>query len=297
MKNNPFTGVGTAIITPFRDGQVDFTALTFHVNRQIAMGIDFLVPCGTTGESPTLDHEEHNSVIEMTVALAKGRVPIMAGTGSNSTKEAVALTKGAKKAGADAVLVVSPYYNKPEPDGMLDYYRQVSYVGLPVYLYDIPGRTGRGVTTKVIIQLAEEGVIAGMKWASGNLEQAKEIIENVPSDFAMLSGDDANTLDLINIGGVGVISVTSNVAPSAMVNMVKFALTDEKEKAKKCFDILLPLMNGLFVESNPQPVKTAMALLYPEIFLEAFRSPMTPMRIGNRQQLQELLAQYNEDDH
>lgn len=287
----PFTGVGTALVTPFQNGNVDRKALVHHVNRQITGGVDFLVPCGTTGESPTLDHGEHLDVIEMTVDSAAGRVPIMAGTGSNSTKEAVELTEGAKKAGASAVLTVFPYYNRPEPAGQLDYYRAIASCGLPVFLYDIPGRCGRMIDFDVLCRLADERTIAGMKWASGDRQQARDIIANTPDEFIMLSGDDANTLELIEMGGHGVISVTSNVVPTHMSVFVNLALSGDVN-AKIDHDILKPLMKGLFTETNPQPVKTALAILYPEIFNEEFRSPIMPMRPDNRARLLDLLVNY-----
>jgi 4-hydroxy-tetrahydrodipicolinate synthase len=264
--------------------------MSFLINHQIANGIDFLVPCGTTGESSTLSHEEHLDVIAYTVIVNDGRVPILAGTGSNSTGESVHLTKMAKKLGADGVLVVSPYYTKPMEAGFLDYYRKIAAVGLPVILYDIPGRTAKRVPTAVIVKLAKEGSIAGIKWASGDELQLKEIVKKVPADFSVLSGDDKNTLTLMKAGGDGVISVVSHIIPREMSLFVK-AMQEKKWKMAEQFQQqYLPLMEGMFIETNPMPVKTAMSLLYPEYFSPIFGSPMAPMEKHNVEKLKKVLT-------
>ncbi|MDX1607733.1 MAG: 4-hydroxy-tetrahydrodipicolinate synthase, partial [Candidatus Spechtbacterales bacterium] len=223
MTNKKFSGLGTALITPFNEtGDIDYDILTFLVRQQLKGGVDFLVPCGTTGESPTLSHREHLEVIEHTFYVTDNAVPILAGTGSNSTHEAVRLTREAKKLGADGSLAVAPYYNKPEPAGHRHYYESIAEVGLPVILYDIPGRTGRGVPTELIVDLANEGVIKGVKWASGDHNQLVDIINNTPEDFTVLSGDDAYTYGLLALGGNGAISVLSNLLPQEMSSMVQF---------------------------------------------------------------------------
>lgn len=289
-----FSGLGTALITPFvyQGGPVDYQALERLIDDQIEGGVDFLVPCGTTGESPTLTAAEHVEVIRFCVETVQGRVPVLAGTGSNSTAEAVRYTEEAKEAGANGVLVVSPYYNKPMAAGYLDYYRQVAQVGLPVVLYDIPGRTAKGVPTDVIIQLAREGSICGIKWASGNLEQLEAIIANRPDGFTVLSGDDNRTVELMKLGGNGVISVVSHLIPSQLKELINDALAGRWERADSLNAHLLPLMKAMFIETNPQPVKTAAAMMHPRIFGEYFRSPMMPMEDGTRAELEGMLQAY-----
>lgn len=289
-----FQGLGVAMITPFRDGKVDYTAIGFLISSLLDGGVNFLVPCGTTGESPTLSHEEHVEVIKATVRVASGRRPVLAGTGANSTQEAVELTIAAKEAGADGALVVSPYYNKPMSAGFLDYYRQIAKVGLPVILYDIPGRTAKGVPTNVILQLAHEGSIQGIKWASGDIDQLMQIIQGAPDGFDILSGDDNLTFALMALGGNGVISVAGNIIPARMSNFIR-ALENENgiwpQSRKKHYD-LLKLMKTMFVETNPITVKTAAHLMHPEIFAEEFRSPMLPMEPATRDKLAKVLAEY-----
>lgn len=293
MKN--FRGLGTALITPFnKDGGVYWEALERLVVSQINKGVDFLVPCGTTGESPTLNFDEHKKIMAVVVAAAKranGGAKILAGTGANSTEESVDLTKEAKKVGADGVLVVSPYYNKPMPAGFLDYYRQIAKVGLPVVLYDIPGRTAKGVPTDVILQLAKEGSIYGLKWASGDINQLMDVIKGAPDDFTVLSGDDNLTFPLMALGGDGVISVLSNLIPERMSAFVKMMLNEEWDAAREEHYWLLDLMRAMFIETNPIPVKTAMALagMLP---LAVFRSPMSEMAPANLEKLKAILKNY-----
>lgn len=291
-----FQGLGTALTTPFKgDGKVDYEALERLIITQVKEGVNFLVPCGTTGESPTLNHNEHKKVIAFTVTTAKrmkGGFPVLAGTGSNSTDEAVELTLEAKKAGADGVLVVSPYYNKPMPAGFLDYYRQIAAVGLPVILYDIPGRTAKGVPTDVILQLAKEGVICGIKWASGDINQLMDVIKNRPDGFTVLSGDDNLTFPLMALGGNGVISVLSNLVPADMARFIGLVKNSNREVAKEEHFRLLDLMRAMFIETNPIPVKTAMSLMSPEIFKANFRSPMCEMAPENKAKLEKVLRIY-----
>lgn len=287
-----FNGLGVAIVTPFRDGKVDYKALKLLIDFLIKGGVDFLVPCGTTGESPTLDYNEHVVIIKMTVNETKGRIPVLAGTGANCTGEAVALTEAAKHAGADGALVVSPYYNKPMSAGFLDYYRQIAEVGLPVILYDIPGRTAKGVPTDVILKLAHEGAIKGIKWASGDFNQLMQIIHNTPVEFSVLSGDDSFTLPLMALGGHGVISVVGNIIPKDMSKFISALRQGDIKFGKEEHYRLLKLMQAMFLETNPIPVKTALSFMYPKVFAEEFRSPMTQMEQSPRNMLIDVLRKY-----
>ncbi|MDD4900965.1 MAG: 4-hydroxy-tetrahydrodipicolinate synthase [Patescibacteria group bacterium] len=290
-------GVGTALITPFREnGAVCYPAFKFLVEKQINGSVNFLVPCGTTGESPTLDHAEHQEVIARVIKEVDGRVPVLAGTGSNSTAEAVSLTIAAKKFGADGVLAVMPYYNKPTPDGIKDYYRQVAKVGLPVVLYDIPGRCGGAmVPAQIILELAREGTICGLKWASGNLDQLQDVLSDRPENFRLMSGDDNLTYPAMCLGANGVISVASNLVPREITGLVyESRLRDigMQSKARRRHFKLLPLMRAMFLETNPIPVKTALAMMYPEQVKMVFRSPLVPMAPENQAKLRVVLEQY-----
>ncbi len=288
--NQMFKGVGVALITPFcKDGNIDFAALGWLIDQMIESGVDFLVPCGTTGESATLSHSEHNKVIRFTVERAGGRVPVMAGTGSNNTIEAVELTRIAKENGADAALVVSPYFNRPGPNGMLAHYRRIADVGLPIFLYDIPKRTGEAVPTVVIKRLAAEGVIVGLKWASGDKDQLIELIDYLPKEFIALSGDDALTLDAMELGAKGVISVAAHVFPEKVKEMCDLATSRDFEAARFVHEHLLPIFEALFIEVNPQPVKEALAMMYPAIVLSVFRLPMVPLRQNSHCALAQVL--------
>jgi 4-hydroxy-tetrahydrodipicolinate synthase len=303
MSEKLFSGVGTALVTPF-DGnlQIDKTALEFLVEKQIDAGVDFLVPCGTTGESPTLSHGEHIDVIKSVIKQVAGRVSILAGTGSNSTEEAVALTTGAREVGADGALVVSPYYNKPTLRGLRDYYERVFNVGLPVILYDIPSRTAREVPTELMIELANEGIIQGVKWTRWTDEdfiQLERLIAETPNDFSVLSGDDAQTLRLMYLGGDGVISVVSNLIPrsikqlaSAIKETKKVYLMSPIAHSQKFSRELLPLIKAMFIETNPIPVKTALSITYPSVFGANFRSPMCQMESENLEKLEKALADF-----
>lgn len=294
MKKNKFTGLGTALVTPFgQNCSVDKAALKVLVEQQIAGGVDFFVPCGTTGESPTLTHEEHIKVIESVVQIVNGIVPVLAGTGSNNTVEAVHLTKEAKRVGADGVLVVSPYYNKPTQAGIRDYYLQVAKVGLPVVLYDIPGRCGgSGVSAETILCLAHNKIICGLKWASGNLEQLQEVLAGRPRGFTVLSGDDNLTFTAMALGADGVISVLSNLLPKVMWKFVRAIINCDREGSRQEHYRLLPLMRAMFLETNPIPVKTALAWVYPGVYKEAFRSPLVAMRMENKEKLRRALEKY-----
>jgi 4-hydroxy-tetrahydrodipicolinate synthase len=270
----PWTGVGTALVTPFtRNGEVDEAAVRRLARRQIDEGVHFLVPCGTTGESPTLTHEEHLRVVELVVAEASGKVPVLAGAGGYNTREVAELARALEHLGVQGLLSVTPYYNKPTQEGLVKHYETIaSSTSLPIILYNVPGRTGCNIEPRTLARLASVPNIAGVKEASGNMTQMCEVCHAVPADFIVLSGDDALTLPLMAVGGRGVISVASNVAPGPMVKMVEAAERGDMAAARAAHQQMLPLMLVNFVESNPIPVKAAMAMLG---LLEAnYRLPM-----------------------
>ncbi|MBO8436896.1 MAG: 4-hydroxy-tetrahydrodipicolinate synthase [Spirochaetes bacterium] len=270
-----FKGVYTALITPFTDlGTVDYKSLENIVNHQIEEGIDGLVPCGTTGESPTLSHEEHDRVIAQTVKYAAGRVPVIAGTGSNSTTEAIRLSQHAEDSGVDAVLLVNPYYNKPTQKGLFLHFKAIANsVKIPCILYNIKGRTGVNLETETLVRLTEECQnIVAVKEASGSLEQMKAVIEATNENFRVLSGDDNLALELIKLGGDGVISVASNLFPQKMATMVHAALEHREEEAERLASWFAPFFKACFLETNPIPIKTAMARY--GWCRESFRLPM-----------------------
>jgi 4-hydroxy-tetrahydrodipicolinate synthase len=269
-------GVFTALITPFdRQGAVDEAAYRKLIERQLAAGISGIVPCGTTGESPTLDFEEHERVIDVAVEMAKGKATVIAGTGSNCTDEAIELSVHAEKAGADAVLLVNPYYNKPTQLGMFRHFKAIAEsISIPVVLYNIQGRTGVNLETKTLVALANEcSNIIAVKEASGNLAQMKDVIASTKQPgFTVLSGDDSMTLDLIAAGGHGVISVTSNLLPEKMMDMVTRALKGDLAGARALHDEMSELFCYLFIETNPIPVKTVAAMM--GMCEENFRLPL-----------------------
>jgi 4-hydroxy-tetrahydrodipicolinate synthase len=256
-----FTGTGTALVTPFRqDGSLDEPTLRALIKRQIDAGIDFLVPCGTTGESPTLTHEEHLRVVEIAVELAKGRVPVLAGAGGYNTAEVIALARELAEIGADGILSVTPYYNKPTQEGLFQHYKAIAGgTSLPIVVYSVQGRTGVNVEPATVRRLAAIENIVGIKEASGNISQMAAILNAVPGDFNVLSGDDAITLPLIALGGRGVISVVSNEIPAEMARLTRLALDGDFAAAREIHRRVHPLMEVNFVESNPIPVKAAMA--------------------------------------
>ncbi|MGC1088449.1 MAG: 4-hydroxy-tetrahydrodipicolinate synthase, partial [Candidatus Acidiferrum sp.] len=256
-----FTGTGTALVTPFRrDGSLDEPTLRALVKRQIDAGIDFLVPCGTTGESPTLTHEEHLRVVQIAVEMAKGHVPVLAGAGGYNTAEVIALARELAEIGADGILSVTPYYNKPTQEGLFQHYRAIAEaISLPIILYSVQGRTGVNVEPATVRRLAAIPNIVGLKEASGNVSQMAAILNAVPDDFTVLSGDDAITLPLISLGGRGVISVVSNEIPAEMTRLTRLALNGDFRGAREIHRRVHPLMEVNFVESNPIPVKAAMA--------------------------------------
>ncbi len=280
-----WTGCGTALVTPFTaGGAVDEAALRRLVRRQVAAGIHFLVPCGTTGENPTLSAEERRRVVEIVVEEAAGRTPVLAGAGGYDTHEVVALAREMASAGANGLLSVTPYYNKPTPDGLYAHYRAVAEAtDLPIVLYNVPGRTATNIDVATLVRLAGIPRIVGVKEASGNMMQICQVCHDVREDFIVLSGDDAMTLPMMAVGAKGIISVISNEAPRPMVEMVEAAEQDRFRDARRIHDRLLPLMLANFVESNPIPVKAALAEM--GLIAEAYRLPMVPPRPESRQKI------------
>lgn len=257
-----FKGVLTALITPFNNGAVDGQAYRSLIERQIEGAVHGLVPCGTTGESPTLSHEEHQHVVELCIKAAKGRVPVVAGAGSNSTAEAVALAKHAEKAGADGVLVVVPYYNKPTQEGLYQHFKAINdAITIPVILYNVPGRSVVDMTDETVARLAELKQIKGIKDATGNLERPSRLRAMVGADFCQLSGDDGTALAFNAQGGVGCISVTSNIAPEACAMLQDLWAAGKVDAALELHDKLMALHSVMFIESNPTPIKYAASLL------------------------------------
>lgn len=258
----PFTGSMVAVVTPFRDGKVDFAALDVLVERQIVAGQKAIVPCGSTGESATLTHDEHAQVIEAVVAKAAGRVSVIAGTGSNATAEAIDLTRAAESAGADGALLISPYYNKPTQDGIYEHYRAVAEaVQIPLITYNIPGRTGSTIETSTLLRLSDIDNIVAVKEATGSLDRVMDVVAACGDKLAVLSGDDPLTLPMISLGAVGLISTTANVAPREIAELTELALEGRTAEASALHYRLLPLMRALFLETNPIPVKAAVAML------------------------------------
>lgn len=292
-----FRGVYTALITPFTDlGTVDYQSLERIVNQQIEAGIDGLVPCGTTGESPTLSHEEHDRVIAQTIKYAAGRVPVIAGTGSNATTEAIRLSQHAEDAGADAVLLVNPYYNKPTQKGLHLHFKAIAdSVKIPCVLYNIKGRTGVNLETETLIRLEQDcSNIVAVKEASGSLEQMRSVIASTSNDFMVLSGDDNLALDLIRAGGDGVISVASNLFPHEMARMMHAALEGRWDEAERLGTWFAPFFAACFIETNPIPIKTAMAAM--GWCRESFRLPMCTMESEeHREKLLSIITSMAED--
>ncbi len=286
-------GVITAMVTPFnRDNSVDYGALRAFIDSQIESGITALLPMGTTGESPTVSNEEHLNIIKTTVEQARGRVPVIAGTGSNCTAEAIKLTCEAAAIGANYTLQVAPYYNKPNQEGFYRHFMEVAeQCELPVLIYNIPGRSAKNIETETVLKLAQHKKIIGVKEASGSVSQAMDVISGKPKDFLVYSGDDNLVLPLIAVGADGVISVASNVIPKEMVNLVQIALNGETEKARKENYRLLPLFKSMFIDTNPIPVKTALAMM--NKMEEHFRLPLCAMNTELKNQLKAVLSDLN----
>lgn len=279
-------GAYTAIVTPFtRNGEVDYERFRDLIEFQIENGIDGLVPVGTTGESPTLDYVEHEKVIEVAIETARKRVKIIAGTGANSTKEALELTKHARDAGADATLQVTPYYNKPNALGLTRHFSAVADLGLPVVLYNVPGRTGKEIPIDVVLELSKHPKIVAIKEAAGSVDRVSQIVTRC--NLEVLSGDDSLTLPMMAVGGVGVISVASNVAPRAVADLVHHALAGRWAEARALHLKFYQLFADLFIDTNPIPVKTALALM--GRIEDAYRLPLCEMSEGLKKRLEATL--------
>jgi len=286
-----FGGAIVAIVTPFRNGKVDEEAFRQLIEEQIAAGTDGIVPCGTTGESTTLSHEEHDRVVEITIDAVKKRVPVIAGTGSNSTAEALRLTKHAFEAGADGALLVCPYYNRPTQEGLYLHYRTVAEkVPIPIIVYNIASRTGTNMFTETLARLAKIPNIVGVKEASGSMKQMSDVVHLCGPDFDVLSGDDIFTLPLLALGGKGVISTVSNVVPGDMSGLVDAFAAGDLEKARALHFRMSPLIDAIFIETNPIPVKTALALMG-KIDCE-MRLPLCRMTEKNEAVLKKALQEY-----
>jgi 4-hydroxy-tetrahydrodipicolinate synthase len=284
-----FTGVITALVTPFRGDAVDEEALRRLVDEQIAAGIDGLVPVGTTGESPTLNHEEHLAVIKIVVQQAKKRVPVIAGTGGNSTREAIELSREAKALGADGMLQVTPYYNRPTQDGLYRHFKAIIEAApLPTILYNVPGRTGCDLLPDTVARLCDIKEVVGVKEATGNLQRASQIIAKVGDRLVVLSGDDATTLPLMAVGARGVISVVSNVVPAEFSAMWDAVVANDWNKARELHYRVFPLSEGLFIEANPIPVKTALFMMGK--IADEIRPPLYSMTGANREKVARILA-------
>jgi len=285
-----FKGALSAIITPFRDGAIDEPALRDLIEWQIQNGVDGIVPCGSTGESATLSHPEHEQVIKITVEQVRKRVPVVAGTGSNSTAEAIRLTSFAREAGADGALLVSPYYNKPTQDGIIRHYRAIAQsVALPLIVYNIPGRTGSSVLPETLAQLADVPNIVGVKEASGSMDQASDIRRLCGERLTVLSGDDSLTLPLIALGAKGAISVITNVMPRETHELTQAALEGNFARARELHYKMLPLMRALFLETNPIPVKYAVSLMGK--CTAELRMPLTTMSPGPAEKLRGVMKE------
>jgi 4-hydroxy-tetrahydrodipicolinate synthase len=283
-----FSGTFTALVTPFRNGEVDVEALEGIVEFQIEHGVSGLVPCGTTGETPAMSEEEDRVVVETVVRVAAGRVPVVAGTGSNSTDMAIKYTKMAQEVGADGSLQVAPYYNKPTQEGLYRHFAAIAEsTELPLILYNIPGRTSVTISAETMARLAEIPNIVGVKDSTLSMNMISDVISLCGEEFDVLSGDDPMTLPLISLGGVGVISVASNVAPGAVSDMVKALLEGDFERGRELHYELLPLFRALFIETNPIPVKTAASLL--GLCSDEMRLPLIPMSGENLRHLQETM--------
>ena len=287
-----FTGVGTALITPFtKAGAVDEKAVRALADRQAAAGVHFLMPCGTTGETPTLSDDERRKIVEIVADAVEGRAMVLAGAGGYDTREVIHAVKAMEKSGAHGILSVTPYYNKPTPEGLYQHYKAIAEsTKLPIVVYNVPGRTGCNVDPATLARLATIQNIVGVKEASGNMTQMAEICKAVPAEFIVLSGDDALTLPLMAIGGRGIISVASNEAPAEMVQMVEAAERGDFAAARRWHEKLLPLMQVNFCESSPGPVKFAMAAM--GLCEEVFRLPMVPPRPASQEKVLAVMKEF-----
>jgi len=280
-----------AIVTPFKNGKLDEKALSELIEWHIAQGTNAIVPCGTTGESATLDYEEHYRVIEVTIKVVNGRVPVIAGTGANATDETIMMTRKAKEMGADAALLVAPYYNKPTQEGLYRHYKAVAEaVDIPQVLYNVPGRTAVNMLPETVARLAEIKNIVAIKEATGNMAQVSEVLRLCGDKITVISGDDFTTFPLILLGGKGTISVSANVAPKDMSDMCRALLEGNIDEARRLHFKLEPLNKGMFIETNPIPVKTALSLM--GRIQEEMRLPLCPMSSANRDKLKNILINY-----
>jgi 4-hydroxy-tetrahydrodipicolinate synthase len=285
-----FSGSMTAMITPFRDGRIDYDAVERLVELQIANGTSALVPCGSTGESATLSHSEHAELVKRVVGFARGRVPVIAGTGSNSTAEAINLTLAARESGAAAALLISPYYNRPTQEGIYRHYAAIAEATrFPLIVYNIPSRTGSKIEASTLERLAAIEEVIGLKEATGSLDEVQEVIRRCGSALEVYSGDDALTLPIVAVGGRGVISVVSNIVPKQSAEAVDAMLRNDWETARRLHYRLLPLLRTLFLETNPIPVKAAAAML--GICRDELRLPLLPMTDGPREILRRALQE------
>ena len=278
-------GSGTALVTPFKkDGSLDEAALRSLVEWQVASGIDFLVPCGTTGETPTLSESEWLRVIDITIEVVNGRVPVVTSATSNNTEDAIAKTRKVAARKIDAILTASPYYNKPTQEGQFQHFQAIARaVNKPLMLYNVPGRTGANIEPATLVRLAKIENIIAVKEASGSMVQIAEILNLVPEDFLVFSGDDAITLPVISLGGVGIVSVASNVVPVELSKMTRAALNNDWTTARKLHRKYLPLVQGLFIESNPMPVKAVLSMM--GRIEESYRLPMVPVKPHTKERL------------
>jgi len=286
-----FAGSMVALVTPFKDGGVDWQSLEGLVDFHIQNGTNGIVPCGTTGESATLDHGEHHEVIKAVVKAVKKRVPVIAGTGSNSTQEAIDLTIGAERAGADGALMISPYYNRPMQEGIYQHYKKVaSSVGIPIIIYNIPARTGSKIEPETLARLSEIKNIAGVKEATGSVDQAIDVLRLCGDRLAVYSGEDSLTYSLMALGGKGVISTVANVAPKEMSDLAQACLKGDWETGRKLQFRLLPLIRAVFIETNPIPIKTALSIMGK--CRGDLRLPLTPMSEGNVKKLRQAMTDF-----
>jgi len=287
-----FQGSMVAIVTPFKGGKLDVKSLEKLIDWHIKEGTDAIIPCGTTGEASTLDYEEHYKVIEITVKVVSGRVPVIAGTGANSTDEAIEITQRAKKLGADGALLVTPYYNKPTQEGLYLHYKKIaeSVKGFPLVLYNVPGRTAVNMLPSTVARLSEIKNIVGLKEATGDMKQASEIIRLVGDRINLYSGDDFTTLALYALGGKGCISVTANIAPRDSADMWDAWVEGDIERARRLHYKMEPLNSAMFLETNPIPVKTALAMMGK--IKEEFRLPLCPISQANKEKLRNALKSY-----
>lgn len=287
-----FSGSLVALVTPFKNGKIDERRLDDLIEWHIRSGTHGIVPCGTTGESATLSHEEHTQVVKLVVEIVRKRVPVVAGTGSNCTAEAVRLTREAREVGADGALMISPYYNRPTQEGIYQHYKAVAQAvpGFPIIFYNIPSRTGSNIEPGTMARLAEIENIVGVKEAAGSIDQVLNILSACGDRLAILSGEDSLTFSMMSLGGKGVISTAANVVPREMADLANACLAKQWEKAAQLQIRLIPLIRALFMETNPIPVKTALALM--GLCELELRLPLVPMAEGNRERLQTVLKEY-----